>query len=93
MYYISHFHSGNKAMMRFHTQAQTHTHLPQLLVEVGGVDLGSLVALLMVEVEVPANEEGTQKLLHLHSDIQRNGDDEVVQNQESQEIRDELQNL
>lgn len=47
----------------------------------------------MVEVEVPADEEGTQKLLHLHSDVQRNGDYEVVQNQEGQEIGDELQNL
>jgi hypothetical protein len=47
----------------------------------------------MIEVQVPANEKRAQELLHLHSDVERDGDDEVVENQKCQEIRDELQDL
>ena len=68
-------------------------YLPQLLVEVRGVDLGLLVALLVVQVQIPSDEEGAQELLHLHSDVQRDGDDVVVEDQEGQEVRDELEDL
>ena len=68
-------------------------YLSQLLVEVRGVDLGLLVALLVVQVQVPADEEGAQELLHLHGDVQRDGDDVVVEDQEGQEVRDELEDL
>lgn len=47
----------------------------------------------MIEVQVPANEKRAQELLHLHSDVERDGDDEVVEDQKCQEIRDELQDL
>lgn len=79
--------------MQHHIIQDLYAYLPQLLVEVRGVDLGFLVALLVVKVQIPANEEGTQELLHFHSDVQRDGDDEVVEDQKSQEVGDELQNL
>lgn len=63
-----------------------HPYLPQLLVEVRGVDLGLLVALLVVKVQVPADEKGAEKLLHLHSNVERDGDDEIVKDQKCQEV-------
>lgn len=47
----------------------------------------------MVKVQIPADEEGAQKLLHLHGDVERDGNDEVVQDQKRQEVRDKLQDL
>lgn len=71
----------------------SNPYLPQLLIEVGGVDLGLLVALLVVKVQVPADEKGAEKLLHLHSNVERDGDDEVIKDQKCQEVWDELQDL
>ena len=61
-------------------------YLTQLLIEVRGVDLSFLVALLVVKVQIPANEKGAQELLHLHSNVERDGDDEVVEDQKCQEV-------
>lgn len=61
-------------------------YLPQLLVEVRRVDLSFLVTFLMIKVQIPANEKGSQELLHLHSDVQRDGDDEVIEDQKRQEV-------
>lgn len=47
----------------------------------------------MVKVQIPADEKGSHELLHLHRNIERDGDDEVIKDQECQEIRDELQDL
>ncbi len=47
----------------------------------------------MVQVQVPANKKRAQKLLHLNSHVQRDGDYKVVQHQESQEVRNKRQNL
>lgn len=71
----------------------SNPYLPQLLIEVGGVDLGLLVALLVVKVQVPADEKGAEKLLHLHSNVEWDGDDEVIKDQKCQEVWDELQDL
>lgn len=69
------------------------SYLPKFLVEVRGVDLSFLVALLMIKVQIPANEKRSHELLHLHSNIEGDGDDEVIKDQKCQEIRDELQDL
>lgn len=61
-------------------------YLPQLLVEIRRVDLSFLVTLLVVKVQIPANEKGAQKLLHLHGDVERDGNDEVIQDQKCQEV-------
>lgn len=71
----------------------SNPYLAQLFIEVGGVDLGLLVALLVVKVQVPADEKGAEELLHLHSDVEWDGDDEVVKDQKRQEVWDELQDL
>lgn len=47
----------------------------------------------MIKVQIPADEKGAHELLHLHSNVEGDGDDEVIKDQESQEIRDELQDL
>lgn len=61
-------------------------YLSQLLVEVRCVDLSFLVGLLVVKVQIPANEKGAKKLLHLHSNVERDGDDEVIEDQKCQEV-------
>lgn len=71
----------------------SNPYLPQLFIEVRGVDLSLLVALLVVKVQVPADKKGAEKLLHLHSNVQWDGDDEVVKDEKRQEVRDELQDL
>lgn len=71
----------------------SNPYLPELLIEVRGVDLSFLVALLVVKVQIPANEKGAQELLHLHSNVEWDGDDEVIEDQKCQEVWDELQDL
>lgn len=71
----------------------SNPYLPELLIEVRGVDLSFLVTLLMVKVQIPANEKGAQELLHLHSNVEWDGDDEVIEDQKCQEVWDELQDL
>lgn len=68
-------------------------YLSQLLIEVRSVDLSFLVTLLMVKVQIPAYKKGPQELLHLHSNVQRDGDDEIIEDQKCQEVWDELQDL
>lgn len=68
-------------------------YLPQLLIEVRGVDLSFLVTLLMIKVQIPANKKRAEELLHLHSNVEWDGDDEVIQHQKCQEVWDELQDL
>lgn len=71
----------------------SNPYLAQLLVEVRGVDLGFLVALLVVKVQIPAYKKRAEELLHLHSNVEWDGDDEVIENKKCQEVRDELQDL
>lgn len=71
----------------------SNPYLPQLFIEVRGVDLGLLVALLVVKVQVPADKKGAEKLLHLHSNVEWDGDDEVIKDKKRQEVWDELQDL
>lgn len=47
----------------------------------------------MIKVQIPANEKGAEELLHLHSNVKRDWDDEVVEDQKCQEVWDELQDL
>lgn len=69
------------------------SYLPEFLIEVRGVDLSFLVSLLVVKVQIPADEKGSHELLHLHRNVERDGDDEVIKDQKCQEIWDELQDL
>lgn len=68
-------------------------YLPKLLIEVRSVDLSLLVTFLVIKVQIPANKKWAQELLHFHSNIEWDGDDEVIEDQKCQEVRDELQNL
>lgn len=61
-------------------------YLPKLLIKVRGVDLSFLVTLFMIKVQIPANEKGAEELLHLHSNVKRDWDDEVVEDQKCQEV-------
>ena len=47
----------------------------------------------MIKVQIPADEKGSHKLLHLHSNVEGDGDDEIIKDQKCQEIGDELQDL
>ena len=58
---------------------------PELLVDVRGVADGPDVPLLVVEVEVPAEEHGGAELLDLDADVHADGDDVVVEDQPHQE--------
>lgn len=69
------------------------THLSQLLIEIGSVDLSFLITFLVVQVQIPANKKRAQELLHLHSHIEWDGDDKVIEDQKCQEVRDELKDL
>lgn len=62
------------------------SYLPKFLIEVRGVDLSFLVGLLVVKVQIPADEKGSHELLHLHGNVERDGDDEVIKDQKCQEI-------
>lgn len=68
-------------------------YLSQLFIEVRGVDLSFLVSFLVIKVQIPANEKWAQELLHLHGNVERDGDDKVIENQKCQEVWDEFQDL
>ena len=50
--------------------AEEDLYLAQLLVQVGGVALGRLVGLRVVQLQVPGEEQRAKKLLHLQRHIQ-----------------------
>lgn len=75
----------NKALKELCSRAFV-SYLPKFLVQIRGVDLSFLVTLLMIKVQIPADEEGSHELLHLHSNVEGDGDDEVIKDQKCQEI-------
>ena len=57
----------------------------KLLVDIGGVTLGRLPALLVVQLVVPLELQARQELLHLEADEHGEGDDVVVEDHPQQE--------
>ena len=57
----------------------------KLLVDIGGVTLGRLPALLVVQLVVPLELQARQELLHLEADKHGQGDDVVVEDHPQQE--------
>lgn len=62
------------------------SHLPELLIEVRGINQCPLLNLWVKEILIPGDKEGAQELLHLHSDIHRYRDDEVEEHHEGEEV-------
>ena len=57
----------------------------KLLVDIGGVTLGRLPPLLVVQLVVPLELEARQELLHLEANVHGEGDDVVVEDHPQQE--------
>lgn len=62
--------------------AEKDLHLPKLLVQVGAVAPGRLVALRVVQVAIPGEELGPEELLQLNRDVEADRDDVVEDQQE-----------
>jgi len=60
--------------------------LSELLVEIRRVDQRPLLDFRVKEIFVPRDEKGSQKFLHLHSDIHGHWNDEVEEHHEGQEV-------
>ena len=57
----------------------------KLLVDIGGVALGRLVSLLVVQLAVPLKLQARQELLHLEANVHGEGDDVVVEDHPQEE--------
>lgn len=69
------------------------THLSQLFVQVGGVDLSSFSQLIIKHLLIPRDEIGAKEFLHLHRHVHGHWDDVIKQDHESQEVCEGSDNL